>query len=96
MLLLNMWLEVPSRARRALPAIRRSEKEGGRGPPEFSCVANVLFSVPVVSCIQQSTPASVLASVPKSISANFSASVQTIPKVTLLVASILNRVSTSI
>ena len=28
--------EVPSMAQRALPALRRSEKEGGRRPPEFS------------------------------------------------------------
>merc|ERR1712105_580958 len=35
MLLLKMGPEVPSRARRALPALRRSEKEDGRRPFEF-------------------------------------------------------------
>ena len=36
MLLLKMGSEVPSRAQRALPALRMSEKEGGRRPPELS------------------------------------------------------------
>ena len=35
-----MGPEVPSRAQRALPALRRSEKDGGRMPPEFSCFLN--------------------------------------------------------
>ena len=35
MLLLKMGPEVPIRAQRALPAIHRSEKEGGRRPPEL-------------------------------------------------------------
>ena len=36
MLLLKMGPEVHSRAQRALPALHRSEKEGGHRPPEFS------------------------------------------------------------
>ena len=44
MLLLKMGPEVPSRAQRALPALRRSEKEGGRRPPELSrSIKNTLF-----------------------------------------------------
>ena len=35
MLLLKMRPEVPNRARRALAALRRSEKEDGRRPSEF-------------------------------------------------------------
>ena len=35
MLLLKMGPEVPSRARRALPSVCRSEKEDGRRPSEF-------------------------------------------------------------
>merc|ERR1712105_551278 len=35
-LLLKMGSKVPIRARRALPALRRSEKAGGRRPPESS------------------------------------------------------------
>ena len=38
MLLLKMGPEVPSRARRALPALRRSEKEDGLRPSEFLVV----------------------------------------------------------
>ena len=41
MLLLKMGPEVPSRARRALPALRRREKEDGRRPSEFLVEINV-------------------------------------------------------
>ena len=35
MLLLKMGPEIPSRARRTVPALRRSEKEDGRRPSKF-------------------------------------------------------------
>ena len=41
MLLLKMGPEVPSRARRALPALRRSDKEDGRRPSEFLVIVNI-------------------------------------------------------
>ena len=41
MLLLKMGPEVPSKARRALPALRRSEKEDGRRPSEFLVIQNL-------------------------------------------------------
>ena len=41
MLLLKMGPKVPSRALRAPPALRRSEKEGGCGPPKPSCKLNL-------------------------------------------------------
>ena len=42
MLLLKMGPEVPSRARSALPALRKSEKEGGRRSPKFSRIFKLL------------------------------------------------------
>ena len=41
MLLLKMGPEVPSRARRALPALCRSDKEDGRRPSEFLVSINM-------------------------------------------------------
>merc|ERR1712074_519328 len=43
LLLLKMGPEVPSRARRALPALRRSENEDGRRPSECSRGSNFDF-----------------------------------------------------
>ena len=40
MLLLKMGPEVSSRARRALPALRRSKKEDGHRPSEFLVIYN--------------------------------------------------------
>ena len=45
MLLLKMGPEVPSRAPRALPALRRSKKEGGRRPPELVCVIKATWLI---------------------------------------------------
>ena len=51
MLLLKMGPEVPSRARRALPALRRSEKEGVRRTPEPSRKGNLLKKIPLIKHI---------------------------------------------
>ena len=53
MLLLKMGPEVPSRARRALPALRRSEKEGGRRPPEPSRIVNKAKQASVHSLVHR-------------------------------------------
>ena len=50
MLLLKMGPEVPSRARRALPALRRSENEDGRRPSECSRTVNNCTILYVVYC----------------------------------------------
>ena len=52
MLLLKIGPKVPSRAQRAPPALRRSEKEGGHRPPEPPHILKTI----VTSCCQKALP----------------------------------------
>ena len=54
MLLHKMGPEVPSRARTALPALQRNEKEGGHRPPKFSRIINSkIYTRPFVSDFEE-------------------------------------------